>query len=86
MGRFSKENKFTVELFGVSNKMRGEGIGKMLMEKLLGKLDSKEEVIVHFRASNSVQKFYEKFGFGNLRICGKYKNGEDKREMSVLLK
>jgi ribosomal protein S18 acetylase RimI-like enzyme len=84
MGRISKENKFTVELFGVSNKMRGEGIGKMLMTKFLEKAISREkEIIVHFRSANPVQKFYEKIGFANLKICGKYKNGEDKCEMSI---
>jgi predicted GNAT family N-acyltransferase len=87
MGKMLKEkNEFLIHSFLVVENMRGNGLGKELMQKTLNfvvKYTQVESVRVRFRESNSVGKFYAKMGFTDLNVCGKYKNGEQKLSLHL---
>lgn len=70
----------------IGGNLRGNGYAKKMMELFIEKsfnFDDIAKVCLHFRDSNNLEDFYSKFGFGNHKICGTYKNGELKHYMEI---
>lgn len=90
IGRLAKEkNEFLVHSFLVKNELRGNGYGKKMMLETLSyvvKYTKAEDLVVCFRQSNPVSKFYELFGFSNSQEFGFYKSGEKKICMKMKIR
>jgi predicted GNAT family N-acyltransferase len=61
--RYIETNVAKIERFAVKSKVRGQGIGKLIMEKALEHLKSKNIREVVLDSQYHAKGFYEKFGF-----------------------
>lgn len=84
---FNDISRLNLSALSVSRRHQGNGHGEDLVKKFFhAALDitSMEKIFLHFRNSNkSVKKFYDRFGFKNHTICGKYSDGEKKHYMDI---
>jgi ribosomal protein S18 acetylase RimI-like enzyme len=90
-GKRDPRNKkiFLVEALAVSPNYRGKNYGDKLMEELIKKVKKMrtvEKIVLHYRQSKKLSKYYKRFGFGNLKVIGKYKNREKKYQMDLKIK
>lgn len=81
LGRVSKdrEREFNLATLLVNENYRGRGVANVLMNRLIEEVREKEifeKIYLHFRESNKLRDFYEKFGFNNFQKDGAYSNGE----------
>lgn len=61
--RYIEPDVAKIERFAVKSKMRGQGIGKLIMQKALEHLKSKNIREVVLDSQSHAKGFYEKFGF-----------------------
>ncbi len=87
LGRRDKNNKyfFNLSIIVVDFKYRKKGIATKLMKELISNLSKgkTKKIIIHFREKNNLKNFYQKFGFCNFKIIGKYNNGDNKCFMEL---
>lgn len=88
MGRINKNDRSSIILSAllVGDELEGKGYGKILVEKFIDRSfinNGFQKIKLHFRDSNDLRNFYEKFGFEYGGICGQYKNGEKKHYMDM---
>lgn len=83
-----KGDIFQLDSLLVRAEYRKRGVATKLIKRILKEATRKNarKVILHFRDSNNLAEFYKKFGFGNKKKAGNYKNGEIKYEMEINLK
>lgn len=88
IGKIFEKNKHSMNLSAlfVSDELRGMGYAKKLVKMFVEKTFKDtliERIELHFRDSNNLQSFYEKFEFGHHEIIGAYKNGDQKHYMEI---
>lgn len=79
---------FCLSALWVDKRFRGQELGKKLVQKIISVIANKRSVgkiILHFRDSNNLEKYYSRLGFSGHKITGAYSNGEPKHYMELNL-
>ncbi|MFA7244341.1 MAG: GNAT family N-acetyltransferase [Patescibacteria group bacterium] len=61
--RYIEPDIAKIERFAVKSKLRGQGLGKLIMQKALDHLKSKNIIEIVLDSQSHTKGFYEKFGF-----------------------
>jgi len=88
LGKYDKYNpgKMVLQAIAVGEKFRGNGYAKKLLGFFMEDVFKRkyvDEIILNFRESKNLEKFYQQFGFSRNESVGEYNNGDKKISMSL---